>query len=100
MDTRATLVTAAIMILERDGGGKFSTRAVCAAAGITAPTLYHHFGSVDGLMSAAIAEAFNQFLARKLEAKQSSDPALALRQGWDDRAGLVNLDVGLSGVFA
>jgi AcrR family transcriptional regulator len=84
MDTRETLVAAALKILEREGVAQFSTRAVCAIANVTAPTLYHHFGSADGLLSAAVAEAFKQFLETKRLAKQSSDPAIALRQGWDN----------------
>ena len=84
MDTRETLVAAALKVLERDGEAQFSTRAVCAIANVTAPTLYHHFGSADGLLSAAIAEAFAQFLKSKKAAVQSPDPETALRQGWDD----------------
>ena len=84
MDTRETLVAAALKVLEQEGEEQFSTRAVCAIANVTAPTLYHHFGNADGLLSAAIAEAFAQFLESKKAATQSSDPETALRQGWDD----------------
>jgi AcrR family transcriptional regulator len=84
VDTRKTLVAAALKILEQEGAAQFSTRAVCAIANVTAPTLYHHFGSADGLLSAAVAEAFKQFLETKRIAKQSSDPAIALKQGWDN----------------
>ncbi len=56
MDTRETLVAAALKILEREGAAQFSTRAVCSIAKVTAPTLYHHFGSADGLLSAAVEE--------------------------------------------
>jgi len=84
MDTRETLVAAALSVLEGKGTAQFSTRAVCSIANGTAPTLYHHFGSADGLLGAAVAEAFKQFLDTKRLAKQSSDPAIALRQGWDN----------------
>ncbi len=84
MSTRETLVAAALKILEQEGEAQFSTRAVCAIANVTAPTLYHHFGNADGLLSAAIAEAFTQFLESKKAATQSPDPETALRQGWDD----------------
>jgi AcrR family transcriptional regulator len=84
MDTRATLLTAALKILEDEGEAQFSTRAVCALAHVTAPTLYHHYGSSDGLLSAAMTAAFAQFLASKKAAVQSSDPVTALREGWDD----------------
>jgi AcrR family transcriptional regulator len=86
MSTRETLLAAALTVLEEDGAEKFSMRTVCALAKVTAPTLYHHFGSADGLLNAAVAEAFEQFLARKKVAAAARwpDAATALRQGWDD----------------
>lgn len=84
MDTRTTLLMAALKVLEDEGESQFSTRRVCALAKVTAPTLYHHYGSADGLLSAAIAEAFAQFLENKRAAVQSADPVRALREGWDD----------------
>lgn len=84
MNTRTTLLTAALKVLEDEGEAQFSTRAVCALANVTAPTLYHHYGSADGLLSAAMAEAFSQFLNSKKAAVKSSDPVAALREGWDD----------------
>ena len=84
MDTRAALLAAALKVLEEEGEAQFSTRSVCAIANVTAPTLYHHYGSADGLLSAAIAEAFAQFLESKRAAVQSADPVTALRQGWDN----------------
>lgn len=71
MDTRETLLTAALKVLEEEGEAQFSTRAVCAIANVTAPTLYHHFGKADGLLGAAIAEAFRQFLESKKAAATS-----------------------------
>ena len=84
MDARASLLTAALKLLEDEGEAQFSTRAVCALARVTAPTLYHHYGSADGLLSAAMTAAFAQFLARKKAAVQSSDPVTSLREGWND----------------
>jgi AcrR family transcriptional regulator len=84
MDTRNTLLAAALKVLEEEGEAQFSTRAICAIANVTAPTLYHHFSNADGLLSAAIAEAFRQFLESKKAAVNSPDPETALRQGWDD----------------
>jgi AcrR family transcriptional regulator len=84
MSTRETLIAAALTILEREGSAQFSTRAVCAIANVTAPTLYHHFGSADGLLNAAVEEAFRQFLAAKVDAAHVADPETALRDGWDD----------------
>ena len=84
MDTRDTLLAAALKVLEDEGEARFSTRSVCVIAKVTAPTLYHHYGSADGLLSAAIAEAFAQFLESKKAAVQSANPMTALCEGWDD----------------
>lgn len=84
MDTRKLLLDAALKVLQEDGEAQFSTRSVCAIAQVTAPTLYHHYGNADGLLSAAIAEAFAQFLESKSAATQSADPVMALSEGWDD----------------
>jgi len=85
METREALLAAALQVLEEAGEAQFSTRAVCEIAGVTAPTLYHHFGNADGLLSAAIEAAFAEFLASKVVAAQKSDdPVLALQEGWDD----------------
>ena len=51
---------------------------------MTAPTLYHHYGSADGLLSAALAEAFGQFLESKKAVIRSADPVVVLREGWND----------------
>lgn len=54
------------------------------ARNVTAPTLYRHYRNANGLLSAAIAEAFAQFLKSKKAAVRSADPVMALRKGWDD----------------
>lgn len=84
MDTRRQLIKAALEVIDRHGSSGFSTRAVCEIVNVRAPALYHHFGSADGLLSAAVAEAFEQFLQRKTTAVRSSDPEESLREGWDD----------------
>ncbi len=62
-------------------GRAFSTRAVCEAAGVTAPTLYHHFGDKDGLVDAVVTFGFSQYTVP--EPALDADPLLALRRGWD-----------------
>ncbi|WP_042218642.1 TetR/AcrR family transcriptional regulator [Paenibacillus borealis] len=84
MNTYDKILAAALKVLEEEGGAQFSTRAVTAIAQVTAPTLYHHFGSADGLLSAAIVEAFKQLFESKIAAVESTIPETALRQGWDD----------------
>ena len=84
MDTREALIAAALKVLEEESEATFSTRAVLAIAKVSAPTLYHHFGNAEGILSAALAEAFSQFLDSKQAAKKSADPVTALVEGWDD----------------
>ena len=84
MDARSNLVAAALKLLEESGESGFSTRAACAIAGVTAPTLYHHFGTADGLLSAAIEAAFAAFLKSKQNQAGERDPIRALKGGWDD----------------
>lgn len=74
-------------LIEEEGEARFSTRAVCDLAKVTAPTLYHHFQSADGLLSSAITEAFEQFLVLKKMAVKSPDPVAALIEGWDNYVG-------------
>lgn len=84
MKTYDKILAAALKVLEEEGEAQFSTRAVSAIAQVSAPTLYHHFGNADGLLSAAVVEAFQQFLESKMAAVDSNIPETALRQGWDD----------------
>ena len=67
-------------------GAEVSTRAICERAGAQAPTLYHHFGSKQGLFDAVITHGFKQFLAERAASDQDHDrdPIPAdIRQGWD-----------------
>ena len=43
------------------------TQEIVDAAGITKPTLYHYFGSKEGLLAALFAEYFDPFLGRLRE---------------------------------
>jgi len=48
------LLLAAGQLLHEAKGGNVSTRAICDRAGVQAPTLYHHFGSKQGLLDAVV----------------------------------------------
>ena len=50
----------AISIIAESGEQAIRTKAVAAAAGITEPTLFHYFGSREGLIIAAQAERFRE----------------------------------------
>jgi AcrR family transcriptional regulator len=81
--TRERILQAAARLLAESGGAPVSTRAVCAAAGVGAPTLYHHFGDKDGLLDAVVAYGFERYLAEKRARPSTGDPVEDLRLGWD-----------------
>jgi AcrR family transcriptional regulator len=81
--TRERILHAAARLLAESGGAPVSTRAVCAAAGVGAPTLYHHFGDKDGLLDAVVAYGFERYLAEKRARPSTGDPVEDLRRGWD-----------------
>jgi AcrR family transcriptional regulator len=78
---RDRLLLAAAQLL--DGGGSLSTRTVCKLAGVTAPTLYHHFGSKQGLVDAVVSHGFTQYVSPAGSPEASPDPVQDLRDGWD-----------------
>jgi AcrR family transcriptional regulator len=85
-DTRTRLLDVTAALLEQlgpTGVDQLTTRAVCDAAGVTAPTLYHHFGDKDGLVRATVARAAEQYLAGKRALRTTEDPVADLRRGWD-----------------
>ena len=81
--TEETILKAAADILERVGPEGLTTRAVCAAAKVTAPTLYHHFGDKAGLLNALLSRGIEDFMSRKRLNLTSDDPLADLRRGWD-----------------
>lgn len=81
--TQARILVAAIDILEAKGVEGLTTRAVCDATGVTAPTLYHHFTSKDGLVAAVIRHGVHEFLTRKRDIQLTDDPVADLRRGWE-----------------
>jgi AcrR family transcriptional regulator len=83
MTTEDQILAAAAGLLERDGPDAVTTRAVCQAAGVTAPTLYHHFGDKDGLLRAIVARGVSTFMAHKRANRQTADALADLRRGWD-----------------
>ncbi len=85
------MLRAAATLLAEGGRDAVSTRAVSAAAGIQAPTLYRLFGDKDGLLDAVAAHGFAEYLERKKELTPSGDPVEDLRRGWD-----LNVEFALS----
>jgi AcrR family transcriptional regulator len=62
MNSRQRLLEAAITAIENGGEAALRVDEVAAAAEITKPSLYHHFGDRDGLVAAAQAERFRRLM--------------------------------------
>jgi AcrR family transcriptional regulator len=81
--TEEVLLRAAEALLEREGPDGVTTRAVCDAANVGAPTLYHHFGDKNGLLDAVVAKGLEAFLKRKRASPETSDALKDLISGWE-----------------
>src|SRR6202046_4262446 len=86
MTLRPPLLETAAGLLAQSADADVSTRAVCDAAGVTAPTLYHHFGDKDGLLAAVVDFGWAAFLETKLAAAAVIHDHVAddVRAGWDN----------------
>lgn len=82
-NARDRLLHAAAAMMDASGERALSTRAVCERAGVSAPTLYHHFGSKQGLIDAVIDHGFSQYVDTTTPVDQLGDPLDAVRAGWD-----------------
>jgi AcrR family transcriptional regulator len=80
--TEDQMLTAASKLLAQGGTAAVTTRAVCDAAGVTAPTLYHHFGDKDGLLRALVAKGVATFMEHKRANHRTSDALADLERGW------------------
>ncbi|WP_448222273.1 TetR/AcrR family transcriptional regulator [Gordonia iterans] len=82
-DTRERMIAAAADLIASAPGEDFSLRAVCDAVGVKMPTLYHFFGSKQGLIEAVIERGFDLYLGEKAAMESSGDPIHDIRAGWD-----------------
>jgi AcrR family transcriptional regulator len=86
MTVRSRIIETAAGLLAQSADVDVSTRAVCDAAGVTAPTLYHHFGDKDGLLAAVVDFGWAAFLETKraVAAVVHDQVADDIRAGWDN----------------
>jgi AcrR family transcriptional regulator len=89
---RERILAATATLLAEGGREAVSTRAVGAAAGVQAPTIYRLFGDKQGLLDAVAAEGFAAYLSAKSAPEPGIDPVDDLRAGWDEHLqfGLAN----------
>jgi len=85
--TRERIVEVTAELLAAGGREAVSTRAVSAAAGVQAPTLYRLFGDKQGLLDAVATRGFTIYLEGKADRELSDDPVEDLRTGWDLHVG-------------
>ncbi len=57
------ILTTALDLFAIKGYDATAVREICQAAGITKPTLYHFFGSKDGVLQALVRTGFQQYRA-------------------------------------
>ena len=86
MTVKDRILEAAARLVAESADGEVSTRAVCEAAGVTAPTLYHYFGDKEGLLAAVVDFALAAFLESKRVAAVVVHEHVAdsIRVGWDN----------------
>ena len=86
MTVRTRILETAAGLLAQSADVDVSTRAICDAAGVTAPTLYHHFGDKDGLLAAVVDFGWAAFLETKLAVAAVVHDHVAddVRAGWDN----------------
>ena len=85
--TRERIVRAAAGLLAEGGREAASTRAVAAAAGVQAPTIYRLFGDMRGLLDEVASYGFSVYLRDKTTRERVEDPVEDLRRGWDLHVG-------------
>ncbi len=81
-DTEKSILEAASELLEAKGEKGLTARAVCAMVKVKQPTLYHFFGSKDGLLHALAIHGINDFIAFKQASGDVADPIEGLTLGW------------------
>lgn len=79
--TADRLLDAALQVYARDGEQGVTVSALTRASGVSLGSLYHHFGSVDGLMNALLVRWLTRLLD---EVTGALDPARDARSGVRD----------------
>jgi AcrR family transcriptional regulator len=76
-------VRAATKLLATGGRNAVTTRAVSAAAGVQPPTIYRHFGDMQGLLEVVARETLAIQVREQATLAPTNDPVEDLRRGWD-----------------
>jgi len=82
-EARARILRAATELLATGGRAAVTTRAVSAAAGVQPPTIYRHFGDMQGLLDEVARKTLAVHIDEQAARALTSDPVEDLRRGWD-----------------
>lgn len=83
VSVKEALLESAVRLLAAHGRIGATTRAICAEVGVGAPTLYHHYGDLNGLHQAAIRQAFTAVSACYRPRAAGGDPLQSVRDSWN-----------------
>ena len=72
--TRRAILRAAEELLLLLGPERLTVRRLCKECGFTAPTVYHHFGDKQGLLTELLETRFQLLLARLQAVPEPADP--------------------------
>ena len=81
--TRRAILDAAEHLLASRGEDGLSVREVCARAGVTPPTIYHHFGDKQALVDRVVDDCFEAFDRSFAGRAAPNDPLERLRWSFD-----------------
>lgn len=82
-NVRSRFISETTRLMRERGVDQVSTRQICDAVGVTAPSLYYHFGDLQGLQHSAMEHAYARFMESWLEKSAASDPISRIRHGWN-----------------
>jgi AcrR family transcriptional regulator len=81
--TRRSILGAAEALLASRGEEGLSIREVCLRAGVTPPTIYHHFGDKAALVDRVVDDCFSEFDRSYEDRTPPGDPVERLRWAFD-----------------
>jgi AcrR family transcriptional regulator len=81
--TRRSILDAATALLASGDEAELSIRQLCARAGVTPPTIYHHFGDKQGVVDRVVDDCFMAFDSALARRAAPADPVEALRWAFD-----------------
>lgn len=99
-EVRTRIVDATAALIAASGRDAATTRAVAAAAGVQAPTIYRLFGDKRGLLNAVVEDRMSRYVAEKAVRTTHVDPVQDLRAGWDTHVAFGLAHPGLFGIMS